>query len=139
MNQNQIKSFNQFLNFSSFQKEVSLVVAKDEDELGLFFDLLLSENFVESKNMFELTESVLIPAKTVMLLENIPDNNLWSFLCQYPTGQIQVFNSEQMRSVIISPQYRELSVVFLITKKNLKKFISEGFNLLAFVGLTYQN
>ncbi len=139
MNLQQIKSFNQFLNFSSSQKEVSLVVAKDEEELGLFFDLLLSENFVESKNMFELTESVLIPAKTVMVLDNLPDNNLWSFLCQYPTGQIQVFNSEQMRSVIISPQYRELSVVFLITKKNLKKFISEGFNLLAFVGLTYQN
>ena len=139
MNRNQIKSFNQFLNFSSSQKEVSLVVAKDEEELGLFFDLLLTENFVESKNMFELTESVLIPAKTVMVLNDLPDNNLWSFLCQYPTGQIQVFSSEQMRSVIISPSYRELSVVFLITKKNLKKFISEGFNLLAFVGLTYQN
>jgi len=139
MNTDQIKSFNRFLDFTSSQKEISLVVAKDDAELQIFHGLLESEDFVESKNIFELTKSVLMSVKTVMVLNSLPENDLWSFLCQYPTGQIQIFNSEQMRSVIISPSYEDLSVVFLITKKNLKKFMSQGFNLPAFVGLTYQN
>jgi hypothetical protein len=58
---------------------------------------------------------------------------------QYPTGQIEIYDTFNLKSQTVVPSYKEVSVIFLITKDVLKKAQEAGFTLLEKVGITYQS
>jgi hypothetical protein len=64
---------------------------------------------------------------------------LYDFILQYPTGQIEIFDKDKFQSKSISPLYRDVSIVVLTTKQTLMNMQKKGYKLLENVGITYQN
>jgi len=132
------QSFSQFIEYSISQKEVLLVIVKTIEELKRLQRSLQRYKFKKTKNPLELLKKVKGSVKTYFVVENNLDKQLYDFLLQYPTGQIELFDQEKMQSVTHSPNYKNSSVILLITKGALRKAQKKGFNVLANVGLTYQ-
>lgn len=139
---NNTKQFNQFLSRAPQAKEVSLAIAEDEKELKQFQEILDKKKFYQANNIFELLESIkgsgdhylVIDEKTIKTKKEI-----YGFIIQYPTGQIEIFNPKIMQSQIASPDYQKLATIILITKKASQDFQKENFDILSAVGLTYQS
>ena len=64
---------------------------------------------------------------------------MYDFALQYPTGQIEIYDKFNLKSQTVTPSYKDVAVVFLITKDTLKKAQEAGFMLLEQVGITYQS
>ena len=139
---NNINHFNQFLSRSHQAKEVSLAIAQDEKELKQFQEILDKKNFKQANNIFELLDNIksnpinyFIAAK-----EHVKSKKeIYDFIIQYPTGQIEIFNPATMQSQIANPDYQKLTTIILITKEDLAEFRKENFDILSNVGLTYQS
>lgn len=139
---NNTNQFNQFLSRAPQAKEVSLAIAEDEKELKQFQEILDKKKFYQANNIFELLESIkgsgdhylVIDEKTIKTKKEI-----YGFIIQYPTGQIEIFNPKIMQSQIASPDYQKLATIILITKKASQDFQKENFDILSAVGLTYQS
>ena len=130
-------SLNNFLKYTLSQKEVSLVIAKNEEELAHFKKVLEKNYFKKATGLLTLISNIDEPKKLYFVLADI-SKDLYDFLLQYPSGQIEVFDSQKMKSTIINPIYKGFSVVFLIKKESLTEIQKGEFPLLELVGLTYQ-
>lgn len=133
------KKIKEYLNFVKSQKEVGLMIAENDKELKEFEKELALSSFSKSNNISELGESLKKPGKNYMVLKNKDSKNVYDFLLQYPTGQIEIFNQEYMKSNIIAPDYSKNTVLFATTKEILLKIKDEGYDLLSYAGLTYQS
>ncbi|MCL5795650.1 MAG: hypothetical protein M1338_04845 [Patescibacteria group bacterium] len=133
------QKFIEFLNFTSSQKEISLGIAKDETELRKLQNILIKNNFKKSNDIFELMSLIKNPHKNYLVLDKNFDKNIYDFLIQYPTGQIEIFNSEKMKSEISSLDYRNSAIIFLVTRENLSYIQKKEFDILPNIGLTYQD
>jgi len=130
-------SLNNFLKYTLSQKEVSLVIAKNDEELVHFQRTLENNYFKKATEIFQLISNIDEPQKIYFVITDI-SKDLYDFLLQYPSGQVEIFDSKKMRSTIISPIYNGVSVVFLVTKETLSQIQKGGFPVLEAVGLTYQ-
>lgn len=128
-----------FLKYAHAQKEVSLIIAKDEDELTHFVELLSEAEFRQTIDTHELFKRIITPTKVYYIIRDTLPKNIYDFILQYPTGQIEVFHTEHMKSEVISPLYNNVSVVFLVTKDTLLHIQNQGFQLLENVGIAYQS
>ena len=133
------KKIKEYLNFVKSQKEVGFMLAKNEKELKEFEKELTSSCFVKNSNIAGLGESLKSPGKNYLVLKSNGPKKVYDFLVQYPTGQIEIFDSESMKSDVIIPDYKMNTTVMLVTKKYLLKIKEEGYDLLSYAGLTYQN
>jgi len=133
------KKIQEYLNFVKSQKEVGFMIAKNKQELKEFKKELSSTSFIKSNNISQLGENLKISGKNYLVLEDDDLKSVYDFLIQYPTGQIEVFNKQSMKSEIIIPDYIKNTTVFLVTKKYLSKIKEEGYDLLSHAGLTYQS
>lgn len=124
-----------FLPKTKGSKEVSLVIAKDEHELLSFVGIMEKQGFAKSENIKDLMEK----SKTHFVIDVSLGKKVYDFMVQYPTGQVEIFSKKLMKSEIISPDYENSSIVFLIDKNVLQKFQQAGIDLLSVVGLTYQS
>lgn len=129
----------EYLNFVKSQKEISFIVAKNNRELKEFEKELNSFSFIKNNNVSQLGENLKTSGKNFFVLENDDLKSVYDFLIQYPTGQIEIFNTESMKSELIVPDYVKNTVVFLVTKKYLSKIKKEGYDLLSHAGLTFQS
>lgn len=132
------QSFTKFIEYSIFQKEVCLVIVKTKEELKRLQRNLQRSKFKKAKTPLELLEKVESQVKTYFVVESNLDKQLYDLILQYPTGQIELFDQENMQSRVVVPDYKDSSVILLITKGALRKAQKKGFNVLAIVGLTYQ-
>jgi len=130
-------SLNNFLKYTLSQKEVSLVIAKNAEELTRFQEVLENNYFKRATEIFQLIANIDEPQKIYFVITDI-SKDLYDFLLQYPSGQVEIFDSKKMRSTIISPIYDGVSVVFLVTKETLSQIQKGEFPVLEAVGLTYQ-
>ena len=133
------KRIKEYLHFAKSQKEVGLMIAENDKELKEFEKELILLNFSKSNNIIDLGKSLKKQGKNYMVLKNEDLKNVYDFLIQYPTGQIEIFNQELMKSDIIIPEYSKNTVLFVVTKEILLKIKDEGYDLLSYAGLTYQN
>ncbi len=133
------KRIKEYLNFVKFQKEVGLIIANNEKELKEIEKELDSSSFIKNNNILELGDNLRSSGKNYFNIESETRKNVYDFLIQYPTGQIDIFDNKLMKSEVIAPSYTKSTVVFLVTKKYLSKIKEEGYDLLSHVGLTYQS
>ena len=132
-------TFSDFLKVVPSQKEVSLVIAKDQVELQTLRKMLDQNGYTQIVDRPEFLKYVSSPSKTYFLVqENLP-KRIYDFVLQYPSGQIEVFDKDKMESTIINPVYKDVSVLILVTKDALAKIQQTGFQVLENTGMAYQS
>lgn len=132
-------SFLDFLKFTSGQKEVSLVIAENEQEQRTFREILHEQHFrqiIDGSELISLTSS---PTKIFFQIDHILPKVVYDFAIQYPTGQIEQFDRSERKSDVVSPTYKDSSFILLVTKDTLEKVEKEGFQLLQSAGLTFRS
>lgn len=134
-NQTKNASISEFLAVMAGSKEIGLAIAKDNKELESFAQAMDDMDF---KHVEEISDLVKFP-KTYLTVREDMDKNVYDFAVQYPTGQVEIFDKELMRSQTFSPDYKNLSLVFLVAKDDLNKLQTKGFELLSCVGPAYQS
>jgi hypothetical protein len=132
-------TFKKFLDFTPSQREVSLAIAQDKKELEQFQKILDKQGFKQAKTIAGLISETGDASENYYICKDGVDKETYDFLVQYPTGQIEFFGKDKMKSKIVFPCYNNSAAVFLIDKKNLLKSQKQGFNILNHAGLAYQN
>lgn len=129
------KSLNQFLSIALGQKEACLIIAKNKKEQSKFEKFLAENGFKKSDAVYELLEN----QKAYFLAEKNIDKNIYDFLSQYSTGQIEIFDKNIMKSSVYSPDYKDKAVIIVALKSNIKALQKNNFDLLALSGPAYQS
>jgi hypothetical protein len=133
-------TFDDFLKLTPSQKEISLAIAKENDELSTFLKVLEDQGFRQVVDTPDLFKYVFHPsAKVFFVVKEIIPKDIYDFILQYPTGQVEVYDDFNLKSKLATPSYDNSSIVLLITKEDLKKNNESGFQILDQVGLTYQS
>lgn len=128
-------SIEEFLSVMVGSREVGLVIAKNETEISSFAKAMDRFGFERSKNAADLFKS---PKVYFVADENL-DKDVYDFIVQYPTGQIEIFDKQLMQSQTLSPDYKNSAVVLLVDKDNLNKIQEKGFDLLSSAGPAFQS
>lgn len=131
--------FNDFLRFTSSQKEISLIIAKDEMELSSFVKILEDEGFNQTFDTLDLFKYINTPANVFFVVKETLSKDMYDFMVQYPTGQVEIYDKFNLKSQTVIPIYRDVSIIFIITKEILKRTQESGFRILEQVGITYQS
>jgi len=132
-------TFADFLKYTPSQREVSLAIAKDESELKEFIEILESQEYRQAIDTSELFKNIESPSKVFFIVRDKLPKDIYDFIVQYSTGQIEIFDRESMQSKNVIPAYEGISIVFLITKQALRHVQEAGFQILDSVGITYQS
>ena len=132
-------SFTDFLKYIPSQKEVSLVIAKDENELSELTKTFEDHGFRQAVDVLDLFKHVTKPTKVFFIAKDSLPKDMYDFVIQYPTGQVEIYDKFNLRSQTMIPNYHDVSVVFVMTKDVLKKTQVSGFQVLEQVGMTYQS
>lgn len=131
--------FSDFINRTPSQREVSLIVAKDDQELTTFQTILQNRGFRQTVGVHQLLTNITFPSKVFCIVNSSLPKEVYDFIVQYPTGQIEMFDKDRMIGKVTKPSYEDVSVVFILTKENLSNVQKNGYRLLENVGITYQN
>lgn len=127
-------SIEEFLSVMVGSKEVGLVIAQNEAELSSLAKALERFDFKRSENISDLFKS----PKTYLVADENIDKDVYDFIVQYSTGQVEIFNKKLMQSQTLSPDYKNSAVVLLVDKSNLNKIQEKGFDLLGVAGPAFQ-
>ncbi len=128
-------SIEEFLSWMTGSREVGLAVAKDQTEFENFAEALNRNGFKKSENVLGLLEV----KKTYFIADQNTAKDIYDFVVQYPTGQIEIFDKKIMQSRTFSPSYKDLAVVLLVDQDNLNKLQAKGFNFLSASGPAYRS
>ncbi|MFH1720678.1 MAG: hypothetical protein ABH856_03675 [Patescibacteria group bacterium] len=128
------KSIEEFLFVIQGGKEVGLVIAKNDEEFASFAKVMEGFDFKRSENIAGLFKS----PKTYFVITGDVDKDVYDFIVQYPTGQVEIFDKKLMRSQTLSPDYKNSAIVLLVDKDNLNKIQEKGFDLLSSTGPAFQ-
>lgn len=129
------QEFKAFLKASSGQKEVGLAIAQDRDEISEFSSIMEKEGLERSDNALDL----LSKSRTYLSINENMSKEAYDFLVQYPTGQVEIFDSTEMKSKSVSPNYENGCIIFLVIKEDISKLREKGWDILANAGLAYQS
>lgn len=132
-------TFEDFLKYANSQKEVSLALAKDEAELTELAQKLEGQGYRQAVDTSDLFKQITQPSKSFFIAKESLSKDMYDFAVQYPTGQVEIYDKFNLKSQTVVPSYKDVSVVFLMTKDTLKKSQDAGFMLLEQVGITYQS
>lgn len=139
MHINNESKFTNFLKYTSSQKEVSLVVAKNEAELKEFEEILDKHRYKKAVHVSQLLLNIDSPSKIYFHINSEIPKELYDFVLQYPTGQVEIFDTKKMSSAISIPTYQDVSIILLVTKERLLQIQKGELQILSMVGLTYQD
>lgn len=131
------EEFEKFLGFTAGAKDVSLVVG-DEKQLEEMVKELAKAGFDDVVDVWGLMKLEEKDGKGYLVLNDGIEKEVYDFVAQYPTGQVQIWDSEKNDVVILDPVYEKVSVLLLTTEENLKKIETEGYLLMDKVGLVYR-
>jgi len=134
-----VNTFDNFVKFTFSQKEVSLVIAKDKIELANFVKTLESKDFKQVTDISDLFKDIIKPAKIFLVTKDILSKDMYDFVAQYPTGQVEIYDKFNLKSQMVIPTYQGVSIIFIITRESLGKTQASGFRLLEQVGISYQS
>jgi len=127
-------SIEEFLSVIIGSREVGLVIAQNEAEISSFAKAMDRFDFKRSENISDLFKS----PKTYLVADGNLDKDVYDFIVQYPTGQVEIFDKKLMQSQMISPDYKNSAIVLLVDKKNLNKIQEKGFDILGVAGPAFQ-
>lgn len=129
------QEFKAFLKASAGQKEVGLVIAQNRDEMSEFSSIMEKEGLERSDNISDLLRK----PKTYLYIDENMAKEVYDFLVQYPTGQVEIFDNTEMKSKSVSPDYKNGCVILLSTKEDVGKLREKGWDILANSGPAYQS
>ncbi len=132
-------NFTDFLKYTKSQKEVSLAVFNDDIELKNIKTILKDNDYQQIDNLPELIDCVTRPSKIFFLVENEFSKDLYDFVVQYSSGQIEIYDKSNLQSQIVTPVYNDVAIILVVKKEILQKAQTSGLNILENIGLTYQN
>ncbi len=132
-------TFENFLKYATSQKEVSLAIAKDDNEIARLTKKLEKADFRQTVDTSDLFKQITKASKSYVVVKDSLSKDLYDFAVQYPTGQVEIYDKFNLKSQTVTPIYKDVSVVFLITKTILKKTQESGFRILELAGITYQS
>ena len=135
MKETENKEFIDFLKVAFGQKEVGLIVAKNRDELSDFSSIMDNGGFKRSDNVLDLLNS----PKTYLSVDENINKDVYDFVVQYPTGQVEIFDNTAMKSNTFSPDHANSCVVILVLKEDLSKIQEKGWDILSLCGVAYQS
>src|SRR3989344_2539454 len=128
-----------FLSSCKSQKEVSLVLAKDEAELSSFQDALRSSGLVSADSPLQLLSVFNSDSGVYAVVRSPHAKDYYDFAVQYPTGQIELWDRTSMQAHGATPSYENSVMIFLMTKADLLSSQQEGRDFLANCGLVFQS
>lgn len=132
-------TFDDFLKFTLSQKDVSLAIANDDSELIELMKKLEEKEFRQAVDTSDLFKQITQPSKSFFVAKESLSKDMYDFVVQYPTGQVEIYDKFNLKSQTVMPSYKDVTIIFLITKEVLKKAQEAGFMLLEKVGITYQS
>jgi hypothetical protein len=132
-------TFEDFLKYTKSQKEVSLVIAKDDNEFDSLLKKLGDAQFRQAVDTSDLFKHITKASKSFVAVKDNLSKDLYDFAVQYPTGQVEIYDKFNLKSQIITPVYNDVTVVYVLTKAALKKTQESGFRILEIAGITYQS
>lgn len=125
----------EFLSAMEGAKEVGLVIAKNNEELLNFVEAMDSAGFKRSEGTADLLKS----PKTYFVADENLNKDVYDFIVQYSTGQVEIFEKKLMRLQTLFPDYKNSAVVLLVDKNNLNKIQEKGFDLLSATSPAFQS
>jgi hypothetical protein len=128
-------SIEEFLSLMTGSKEVGLAIAKNQTELEKFSKAMDSFDFKKSENVADLLKT----QKTYLIVDHNIDKNIYDFVVQYSSGQVEIFDKKLMQSQTLSPDYKNSAIVLLVDQDNLNKIQAKGFDLLSASGPAYRS
>lgn len=132
-------TFEDFLKYANHQKEVSLMIAKDDSELEHFVKKLNEADFRQAVDTSDLFKQITKASKTFVAVKDSLSKDLYDFAVQYPTGQIEIYDKFNLKSQTAVPAYKDVSVIYVLTKTAIKKTQESNFRILEIAGITYQS
>lgn len=129
----------QFLKESVSQKEVSLIVARDNDEFKIFHSFLLRHGYSGSDDAFEALAGANHHNKVCLIFNHHNGKILYDFVLQYPTGQVNLLDNNKMKNLSFSPKYEDHSIILLTTEGYLTHLTKNDLNFLSITGMVYRN
>lgn len=133
--QTKTPSLEEFLTVTAGSKEMGLIIAKDTSESEGFARSLDGMGFKRSEKVSDLSKL----QKSYFVINEGAAKDAYDFAVQYPSGQVEIFDKEQMQSQSFSPDYGSLNLVLLVVKDDLNKLQTKGFDLLSAVGPAFQS
>jgi hypothetical protein len=130
------KEIQKFLQLATSAKEVSLMIAKNKEELEKLKQETSDFGFKKTQNIREIFNAIRSGEKTFFVLEDEIGNNIYNILAQYPTGQINAYDGQN--NLVANPNYKTGAVLILITEENLSEIEKGEKSLLNLVGLTWR-
>ncbi len=124
-----------FLSIVLGSKEVGLILAKDKSEFTDFMQKLEQTGFRQAQKMTDITKI----ARVYFALDEVVNKEVYDFVVQYPSGQVELFDKQLMQSTVFSPDYKNSAVVLLVYKDSLIKFKEQGFDILTVAGPAFQS
>lgn len=132
------QDFTNFLKYASSQKQASLIIAKDERELNEFLGVLGQEGFKNADTVRDLLNLSDTETKTCYVIRSKLPKDVYDFIIQYPTGQVEISDEKGLNRQVVSPKYQGSSFVVLTLLETLRRTEERGFSLLESCGLAYQ-
>jgi len=134
-NQTKNTPISEFLAIMTGSREVGLAIARDDKELEDFSRFMDGEGFSQAEGVFDLLKS----PKTYLRIGEDMDKNVYDFVVQYSTGSVQIFNVNELKNILFSPDYKNSAIVLLVDQDNLHKIQAKGFDLLSASGPAYKS
>lgn len=131
--------FTDFLKHSLSQKEISLAIAKDDQELNQFQESLHHAGFKKAYDIPEILNDMKENSKVYYFIDEKFPKALYDLVIQYPTGQVETFDVHSMKSTVVTPSYDKSAIILLVTKDTLAYFQTKGYSILEKVGIAYQS
>lgn len=128
-----------FLAYSNSQHHPSLILTKDEEEQNKYLKALKENQFQQVHSLSDLFNAVSAPTKVFYEINDVLPQEIYEFIEQYPTRHIGIFSEKDKKIVVVNPNYKDVSLIFVVTKENLKNIHESGMTLYDKVGLTFQN
>ncbi len=130
-----MQNFQDFLSHLPGQKEVSLVIVGNQGEFAELSSQLDNADYKLANHPRDL----MTHPKIYTILGSSIEKDVYDFISQYPTGQVELFNAGDMRSEVSQPDYEGKVVLALVTKDDLAEIEKQGFDILSKIGMTYRS
>ena len=120
-----------FLEHLKGSKDCGLVIAVEE-QTDAVAQMLEAEGFESASGWSNLFSS----SDAFMIVDSRDLKNAYDVAVQYPTGRVEIFDTQNMKSHVFTPNRGQQRVVFVISEEVLSEAESKGLSFRSACGLT---
>lgn len=132
-------SFKQFIKDASNQRELPLALAKDTDQFYELHNLLKDEGFKGTDKIYRIVENPEDYSKGYIVINEHNYKQVYDFVIQYPTGQVNYFDQINTKNFIFTPDYKKQTLILLTTNEFMLYLQNNRLNFLEIVGMVYRS